>query len=71
MTKQELLAEASRLAKEHEYKKQIIQGIFDTLDKEPKMSKKHVSGIASVNELLKEMEDLEIQHTKVLEQIRG
>lgn len=62
--------EASRLAKEHQEKKLVIENILNDLDKE-KISGKHVSGIAAVNEILKEMEDIEIKHSKILEEIRN
>lgn len=70
-SKQELIEEAARLAKVHEEKKRVIENILNDLDKEDKVSKKHLGGIAAVNEILKEMEDLEIQHIKILEEIRG
>jgi len=68
-TKQELILEAAELAKTHQEKKMIIENILNDLDKE-KISNKHVGGISAVNEILKEMEDLEIKHSKILEEIR-
>lgn len=68
--KQELIVEAAKLAEEHKSKKSIIESILNDLDKEGKMSKKHIGGIAAINEILKEMEDLEIRHLKVLEEIK-
>lgn len=70
MTKKELILEAQKISIEHENKKKLIQGVFDSLDKEDKISQKHLSGISSVNEILKEMEELEINHAKILEQIK-
>lgn len=69
--KQELIEEAAKLAKEHEEKKHVIETILNDLDKEEKVSNKHLGGIAAVNEILKEMEDIEIKHIKVLEEIKG
>lgn len=68
--KQELIEEASLLAKEHQEKKKVIEAILNDLDKENKMSNKHISGITAVNEILKEMEDIEIKHIKILEEIK-
>ena len=69
--KQELVDEAARLAKLHQQKKETIEKIFSDLDKEEKASHKHLSGIAAVNEILKEIKDLEEEHSKILEQIKG
>ena len=70
-SKQELVEEAAKLAKQHEEKKRVIENILADLDKEDKISKKHIGGIAAVNDILKEMEDIEIKHTKVLQEIKG
>lgn len=69
--KQELFVEAERLAKIHQQKKEIIEKIFSDLDKEEKTSHKHLSGIAAVNEILKEIKTLEDEHSEVLEKIKG
>lgn len=65
-----MIAEMAVLAKQHEQKKTVIEKIFKDLDAEDKMSQKHIEGIAAVNELLKEMEDLEIQHSKLMEEVK-
>lgn len=70
-SKKELIEEAAALAKEHAEKKIVIESILNDLDKEEEVSQKHIGGIAAVNEVLKEMEDIEIRHTKVLEEIRS
>lgn len=69
--KQELLDEAGRIAKLHQQKKAVVISMLDSLDKEEKMSSKHLEGIASVNELMKEVEILEKEHSNILEQIKG
>ena len=68
--KQDLINEAAKLSEDHQFKKIIVENILNDLDKEEKVSKKHISGIAAINELLKEMEDLEIKHLKILEEIK-
>jgi hypothetical protein len=70
-SKQEMISEMAELAKKHEQKKEVIGKIFKDLDAEDKMSNKHMEGIAAVNELLKEMEDLEIQHSKLMTEIKN
>ena len=69
-TKEELRKEAVRLAEEHELKKSVIIKILNELDKEQKYDQKHVDGISAVNELLKEMHDLELAHIKITEEIK-
>lgn len=68
--KKELIIEAANLAKLHQQKKDAIEKIFLDLDKEEKVSNKHLGGIAAVNEILKEMTTIELEHEKVLEQIK-
>lgn len=70
-SKQEIISEIAIIAKKHEQKKEIIEKIFKDLDVEDKMSQKHIEGIAAVNELLKEMEDLEIQHSKLITEVKN
>ena len=69
-TKQELIEEAAKLAGIHINKKEVIEKIFSDLDKEQKASSKHLSGISTVNELLKEIELIEQEHAKIIEQIK-
>ena len=69
--KQELVAEAARLAKLHQQKKEAIENIFLDLDKEEKVTPKHLGGISAVNEILKELKELEEEHEKIFEQIKG
>ena len=70
-SKQELILEAANLAKEHQFKKSVIENILNDLDKEQNISEKHIGGISAINEILKEMEDLEIRHSKTLEEIKN
>ena len=68
--KKELVEEAKNLAKIHQQKKDVIQKILSDLDKEEKVSQKHLEGIAAVNEIMKEMNVIEEEHEKILEKIR-
>jgi len=69
--KQKLIEEAAKLSREHQEKKKVIEAILSDLDKEEKVSQKHIGGITAVNEILKEMEDIEIKHIKILEEIKA
>lgn len=68
--KQELIEEAKNLAILHQQKKEAVEKIFSDLDKEKKMSNKHISGIAAVNEIMKDIKEIELKHEKILEQIK-
>lgn len=70
-SKQELIDETKVLSEAYNQKKEVIEKIFSDLDKEEKASEKHLSGIAAVNEILKEMKELEEKHAKILEEIKG
>lgn len=70
MNKQQLIERAASLAKLHQQKKEAVELIFLDLDKEEKISSKHLQGIAAVNELVKDMEALEKEHSDVLEMIK-
>lgn len=69
-SKQKLIEEAANLGKLHQQKKEAIEKILYDLDREEKTSSKHLIGIATINEILKEMNDLEDEHKKILEQIK-
>jgi predicted metal-dependent RNase len=68
--KKELTEEAKKLAIIHQQKKDVIDKIFSDLDKEEKVTQKHLAGISAVNEILKELKEIEQEHEKILEQIR-
>lgn len=68
--KQELINEAARLGNIHQQKKNTIEKIFSDLDKEEKTTFKHLNGISAVNELLKELEEIEIKHQEIIDQIK-
>lgn len=68
--KKDLIIEVANLAKLHQQKKDAIEKIFSDLDKEEKVSNRHFGGIAAVNEILKEMANIELEHEKILEQIK-
>lgn len=70
-TKQELIEEIAIIAKKHLQKKEAVEKIFSDLDKETKMSNKHLGGIAAVNELVKEMKILEDEHEALMNEIKN
>ena len=69
-SQKELLKEAKELAQSHQEKKEVIYSILSNLDKEEKVSDKHITGMATINEILKEMKNIEDEHEKIIEQIK-
>lgn len=69
-TKKELIEEACKLADEYELKKQVIQKILEDLDEIKLFGEKHISGMATVEEIKTEMLEIEIKHEKILEEIK-
>lgn len=70
LNKQELIDEAAKIAKIHQQKKDVIEKIFSDLDKEERASQKHLDGIAAVNEILKEMKAIELEHENLFNKIK-
>lgn len=70
-SQKELLKEAKDLAQSHQEKKAVIYSILDSLDKEERVTDKHISGMATVNEIMKEMKAIEEEHEKIIEQIKN
>ena len=68
---QELLEKASELSKTHEEKKKLIESILNDLDNEKSVSDKHISGMATINEIIKEMNDIESEHEDIIAKIKN
>lgn len=69
-SKQELIEEVKKIAIAHNQKKEAIEKMLNDLDKE-KISPKHIQGMSVINDMLKEMSDLESQYNQIKEQIKG
>lgn len=70
MSKQELILEAQRLSSQYKEKKEIVLNILNELDKKERCDDAHVNGIAAVNEMMAELEEIEKKHSEVLEKIK-
>ena len=68
--KQDLIKEANALAEQHAFKKGVIENLLSNLDAKSKFSDEHINGMAAVQELMKEMEDLEFRHEEITKQIK-
>jgi hypothetical protein len=69
-TKKELMEEACKLADEYELKKQVIQKILEDLDNIKEFGDKHISGMATVEEIKIEMQEIEKKHEELLSEIK-
>jgi len=73
-TKIELLSEAQEFADKLEEKKEVIETALSDLDKKIKDNtdgKEILSGMAIIEELFAEYEEIEFEQLKVLEKIKG
>ena len=61
---------AQRLSSQYKEKKEIVLNILNELDKKERCDEAHVNGIAAVNEMMAELEEIEKKHSEVLEKIK-
>jgi len=72
-TKKELIKEAQEFADKLEAKKAVINTALDELDKKAAdkgISSEHISGMALIEKLFVEYEEIELEQLKVIEQIK-
>jgi hypothetical protein len=72
--KNELIVEAQVLADKLEEKKSVIKTAIDDLDKKAEkegVTSKHLSGMAVIEELFTEYDEIELEQLKVIEAIKG
>lgn len=72
-TKKELIVEAQQLADKLQEKKDIIKTAIDNLDEKAKkgnISSEHLEGMAVIEQLFSEYDELELEQLKILEKIK-
>jgi DNA repair protein RadC len=69
-SKKELLILAQELADEFENKKKVIEIALDDLDSKEKIGQEHYTGIMVIEELFKELDEIEARQEKVIEHIK-
>lgn len=72
-TKKDLIKEAQDFADKLEEKKEVIKTALDELDKkaaEEGVSSEHASGMAIIEQLFVEYEEIELEQLKVIEEIK-
>lgn len=69
-TKQQLINEANDLAKEHHFKKEVIEKMLNDLDKNKTLTENHINSIPIIQSILEEMDVLEKKYNEIKEQIK-
>lgn len=69
-TKKELIAEAQKLADIFDEKKKVITTALNDLDSKKKIGPEHINGMAIIEDMFNELEQIELEQTKLFEQIK-
>jgi hypothetical protein len=70
-TKKELIAEAQVLADKFDEKKAIIETALEDLDSKEKIGPEHISGMAIIEDMFNELDQIELEQAKIFEQIKA
>lgn len=70
-TKQQLIDEANDLAKQHQFKKDVINTMLNNLDQKKKLTEEHLEAIGIIQNILNEMNEISNKHEEIIKQIRG
>lgn len=69
--KKELIEEANRLSQEHAFKKEVINKMLNDLDQKKEFTDAHVEAMSTIEELMKEIDELELKHEELRKEIKG
>lgn len=70
-TKQQLIEDANVLAKEHQFKKEVIEKMLNDLDEVKSLTNNHLEAISTIQTILEEMDELEKKYEELKIQIKG
>jgi hypothetical protein len=70
-TKKELIKEAQELADKFDKKKDIIATALDDLDSKKNINDEHIKGMALIEEIFNEMQEIKLEQLKIFEQIKN
>jgi len=59
------------LAKQHQFKKDVIESMLNDLDQVKSLTDNHLEAISTIQGILEEMDDLEKQHEEIKKQIKN
>jgi hypothetical protein len=68
--KKELILEAQVLADKFEVKKAVINTALNDLDSKEKIGPEHISGMALIEEMFNELDQIKFEQDKVFEMIK-
>lgn len=68
--KKELILEAQALADKFEAKKAVINTALNDLDSKEKIGPEHINGIAIIENMFNELEQIKLEQDKIFEQIK-
>lgn len=69
-TKKELIIDAQELADKFEAKKAVINTALNDLDSKKKIGPEHINGIAIIEDMFNELEQIKLEQDKIFEQIK-
>ena len=69
--KKKLIEEMREIYKKHEFKKSVVKKILDDLDSKDEISEEHISAMTTIDELFKEMKELEIESDSLGNKIKN
>lgn len=69
-TKKELILEAQMLADKFEEKKAVINTALNDLDSKKKIGPEHINGMAIIEEMFNELDEIKLEQDKIFEQIK-
>jgi hypothetical protein len=68
--KKELILEAQVLADKFEEKKAVINTALNDLDSKEKIGPEHINGMAIIEDMFKELDEIKLEQDKIFEQIK-
>ncbi len=68
--KKELILEAQELADKFEAKKAVINTALNDLDSKEKIGPEHINGMAIIEDMFNELDEIELEQAKIFEQIK-
>jgi len=70
-TKQQFIEEANALAKEHQFKKDVIEKMLNDLDEKKSLTPEHLEAMGVIQDILNEMDDIEKKYQEIVNQIKN
>lgn len=69
--KNELIKEAQELADKYFEKKEVIETALNNLDSKKNIGPEHLSGMAIIEQMFNELDEIELEQFKILEAIKN